>query len=331
MHLRTELLLPPSSWKITQKTRLLTVGSCFAEVMGQQLQHNKLSVLANPFGTIFNPVSIAKLIEQSAENQLVESSFFAKNQDTWFHYDFHSSSWGNTQAACAAAVQRQLASTHEFLKSTDCLIITFGTAFVYRHVENGQIVANCHKMPAHLFKKELLTTTQVVKTFEKLHAKLKAQNAVLKLILTVSPVRHTRDTLPLNQVSKSTLRVACHELTQLLPDCHYFPSYELMLDDLRDYRFYKSDLIHPNEVAEAYIFEQFADAYFSPELKAFSAEWQKIRQALAHRPQQTGTVAHRQFLENLLQKLTTWGQQIDTTTEIAQVQAQLVKISENEL
>jgi len=327
MYLRTELTIPPSNWKITQDTRVLTLGSCFAEVMGQQLQHTKLSVLNNPFGTIFNPVSIAHLLEQSIENQAIDNVLFVQNQDIWFHYDFHSSFWGSTQTGCQTALQAQVAAVHACLKATDLVIITLGTAFAYRHLATGKIVANCHKMPAQLFQKQLLTVAEIVEAFQKLHKTIKIQNQKLKIIFTVSPVRHTRDTLPLNQVSKATLRMACHELPQILPDCFYFPSYEIMLDDLRDYRFYKPDLIHPNEVAEAHIFEQFANTYFDQKLSTFADEWRKIRQAMAHTPLQANTAAHRQFLENLLQKLAHFGQQIDTTHEIAAVKAKLTSSS----
>jgi GSCFA family len=321
MNFRTELNPLPAHWQIDQNTRVLTVGSCFAEVMGQQLEQNKLCVLNNPFSTTFNPHSAVKLLSMSLENKTIDDTMLLKNQGIWFHYDFHSSVWGHDATACRAAAQQQISSTHHFLQNTDLLVVTLGTAFVYRHAESGQIVSNCHKMPAHLFKKQLLSVEEIVGTFQEFYKKLGRSN--LNTILTVSPVRHTRDTLPLNQVSKSTLRLACHVLEQTLPHCTYFPSYELMLDDLRDYRFYKPDLIHPNEVAEKYIFEKFSESYFSPSFKTFVAEWQKIRQALAHRPQHTGTAAHQKFLRDLLEKLTALSPQIDVTAEIAAVQAQL--------
>ena len=325
MHLRTELTIPPSNWKIAQDTRILTLGSCFAEVMGRQLHEAKLSVLNNPFGTIFNPVSIANLLEQSIDNQTIDENLFVNNQDVWFHYDVHSSFWGSTHEDCQSALQTQIIAVHGFLKTANLLIITLGTAFAYRHLATGKIVANCHKMPAHLFEKQLLTVSEIVESFQKLHEKLKIQRPKLKTILTVSPVRHTRDTLPLNQVSKATLRLACHELSQSLPNCGYFPSYEIMLDDLRDYRFYKPDLIHPNEIAEAHIFSQFAGSYFDNNLQLFVAEWGKIKQSLAHKPLQTGTAAHRLFLENVLKKLEKIGESTNVNAEILQIKAELAK------
>jgi hypothetical protein len=317
MNFRTELPIAESLHKISLQTPVLTIGSCFAEVIGGRLVENKIPTLSNPFGTIFNPISMAKLLTQAVENQSPDDTLYVEHQGVWFHYDFHSSLWGHSKEELAEQLIQKLQEVRDWLQKTNILVVTFGTAYVYRHLETQAVVANCHKTPAKFFQKELLTTNAIVEAFQ--HLPMRIPHTVF----TVSPVRHTRDTLPLNAVSKAILRVACHELTENQAHKDYFPAYELLLDDLRDYRFYKSDLIHPSEMAEDYIFEKFAEAYFAPNLRAFMTEWQKIRQALAHRPLQPNTPAHRKFLENLLSKLLSVSTLIDVNKEISQVEKQL--------
>ncbi len=176
-----------------------------------------------------------------------------------------------------------LHSRHAGLQESDWLIITYGTSWVYRHKDNGSIVANCHKQPASWFMKELLNVDEIVSSFEQLMAALKVFNPDLKVILTISPVRYTKDTLEGNSVSKSVLRVACENILRAQPDVYYFPAFEIMMDDLRDYRFYKADMIHPSEVAEDYIWEKFAASWFDDQLLAFVSSWKQILQALQHR------------------------------------------------
>lgn len=317
MNFRTELEIPERPHKISLQTSVLTIGSCFAEVIGGRLVENKIPTLSNPFGTIFNPISMAKLLTQAVENQPPDDALYVEHQGVLFHYDFHSSLWGHSREELAERLIQKLQEVRDWLQKTNVLVVTFGTAYVYRHLETQAIVANCHKTPASFFQKELLTTHAVVEAFQNLPM------PIPHTIFTVSPVRHTRDTLPLNAVSKAILRVACHELTENQTHQDYFPAYELLLDDLRDYRFYKPDLIHPSEMAEDYIFKKFAEAYFTPNLRAFMTEWQKIRQALAHRPLQPNTPAHRKFLENLLSKLLRVSALIDVNKEISQIEKQL--------
>ena len=323
MEFRTELQIPESTHKISLQTPVLTIGSCFAEVIGNRLSDNKIPTLVNPFGTIFNPVSMAKLIKQAFDNQSPDESLYVENQGVWFHYDFHSSIGGNEREELTERLTQKMQEAKEWVQKAEFLIFTFGTAFVYRHLETHQIVANCHKMPGNLFRKELLSIETIVSDFKKLFQQINSQQSTPDIILTVSPVRHTKDTLQLNAVSKSILRVACHELCETRPDFHYFPAYELLLDDLRDYRFYKSDLIHPSEMAEEYIFEQFSETYFDPNLQQFIKDWKKIRQSLSHRPLQPNTRAHRKFLENLLEKLQKLSVKVDVSLEIEQVQRQI--------
>jgi hypothetical protein len=196
------------------------------------------------------------------------------------------------------------------------LIITFGTAFIYKLKSNNEIVANCHKQPSYNFTKELLTVEEIIVSFELFLNQFKIQNSKLKIILTVSPVRHTKDTLTLNSVSKSILRIACHELSKQFSNVSYFPSYEIMLDDLRDYRFYKEDMIHPTEVAEEYIWNKFSDVFFESETKQLIKEWSSVSMALNHKPFREDSEEYKIFLTETLKKLELLKGKINVKEEI---------------
>ena len=269
---------------ISLNSRIVTLGSCFAEVMGQRLANYKLTVLNNPFGTIFNPVSLAKLLTLALNGTLPDENRYVEHAGIWYHYDFHSSLWASSQDALRDTLKSCLVQTADAIRQADFLLLTLGTAVVYRHIETGKVVANCHKMPGTLFEKYLYQIDHLRDDMTRLMKTLHKANPKLKVLLTISPVRHTRDTLPLNSVSKATLRVLAHELTVWNNWIMYFPAFELMMDDLRDYRFYEADMIHPNAQAHDYIFGKFADSAFTPELRTFVAEWTQIRKSLAHRP-----------------------------------------------
>lgn len=323
MDFRTELSPEKLPALIRPDARIVTIGSCFAEVLGRQLTDNKVDVLSNPFGTLFNPVSIAKLLLAAVQGTEPDPDLFVERDGLWFHYDFHSSLWGRSHEELHARLTDCLTQTGFALRQADWLVLTLGTAMVYRHIETGKVVANCQKMPGFLFEKYLYTYEYTHSVLTDLVKKLKRFNPKLQILLTVSPVRHTKDSLPINQVSKSVLRAVSHELTVWHDQVHYFPAYEIMMDDLRDYRFYEADLIHPNAVAETYIFEKFAECAFDAELRTFIIEWQNLRKALAHRPFHEGTESHRRFLENLLKQLEAVSKKADVTSEKLEVERRL--------
>jgi lysophospholipase L1-like esterase len=307
---RTTFQIPPSTNKISLNSQTLTVGSCFADVVGNQLRNNKLDVLVNPFGTLFNPLSIFKVISPSYTQ--ADERLYVENQKIWLHYDLHSQFISNLKDNLEAQINQTLYAINSLLPTTNHLIITFGTAFIYRLLDPQTYVANCHKMP------------NICKGFAILHKELKEINPDLKIILTVSPVRHTKDGIPENQVSKSILRAACHYLNTDYENVEYFPSYEIMIDDLRDYRFYKPDLIHPNEVAEQYIFEKFAETYFDEELKNFIKEWTSIQTSLNHRPFNEKSENHQVFLKKLLEDLMKISGRVDVREEVNFVRQKIV-------
>ena len=325
MNLRTELTLPRASTQIGLQSRVVTVGSCFADVLGAQLVANKIETLTNPFGTTFNPVSIGKHLSLALYDGTPDEVFFVKRDDIWLHHDFHSSFWNTEKTALHQQIVESLRETKKWLLTSKFLVVTLGTAWAYWHTKHHLMVSNCHKMPSQLFEKRLLGVGEIENSFADLFQQIRAFNPDIEIVLTVSPVRHTRDTLQLNAVSKAVLRLACHQIASAHERVSYFPSYEIMLDDLRDYRFYKPDLIHPNEVAEQYIFEKFGDVYFEAALTDFVSEWAKIRTALAHRPTSERSESYRTFLQNLLLKLEKNPFEVDLTQEIAEVRAKRIR------
>lgn len=305
-------------------SRIVTLGSCFAEVMGRRLADHKLTVLNNPFGTVFSPASVVRLLTMALGGTTPDEDRYVERDGVWFHYDFHSSLWATNRDALRERLVGTLAQTADAVRNADFLLLTLGSAVVYRHIETGKVVANCHKMPGSLFEKYLYSYEYLLDDVKRLLKILRKANPKLKVLLTVSPVRHTRDTLPLNSVSKSTLRVLAHELTVWHDWVVYFPAYELMVDDLRDYRFYEADLVHPNAQAHDYIFGKFAESAFDAELRGFVAEWLGIRKALAHRPLYgEQTPANRQFLTKLLTQLEALSERVDVSAELADVRGRL--------
>lgn len=324
MQFHTEFSPEALLCRIGLRSQIVTLGSCFAEVMGQRLADHKLTVLNNPFGTIFNPVSLAKLLTMALQGTMPDENRYLERDGVWFHYDFHSSLWATSQEELRDTLKATLAKTATAIRQADFLLMTLGSAVVYRHIETGKVVANCHKMPGSLFEKYLYHIDHLRDDLTRLLKTLHKANSSLKVLVTVSPVRHMRDTLPLNGVSKSTLRVIAHELTVWNNGVHYFPAYELMMDDLRDYRFYEPDMIHPNTQAHDYIFSKFAESAFDTDLRGFMTEWAQIRRSLAHRPLYgDDSPAYRLFLSRLLTQLETLSSRVNVSEELADVEGRL--------
>lgn len=322
---RTEIKMTPSPEAVHIKTGILTQGSCFSDAIGHRLANYKLRTLVNPFGVIYNPESIHKVLQYGIFNEPVPEHTYLRNGEVFLNYDFHSEFSALKKEDIASRIVNTIGSTHYFLTDAGWLFLTYGTAWVYRRKDTGEIVANCHKLPSDMFTKSLMTADEVRSSFKTFYGQLKKINPAIKIILTVSPVRHLKDTLELNGVSKSVLRVACHQLATQFADVEYFPSYEMMLDDLRDYRFYKSDMLHPTEEAEDYIWEKFMERYFSPELKDFVKRWKVILSAIRHKPFHSETASHRQFLLDTLKKLDDLKTLVDVQQEITLVKQQLTK------
>ncbi len=329
MLFHTEFTPEPLPHRIGLQSRIVTLGSCFAEVMGQRLADHKLDVLTNPFGTIFNPVSLAKLLTIALNGTAPDENRYVERDGVWFHYDFHSSRYAHSRADLRSLLTQTLTDVAGAIRRADFLLLTLGTAMVYRHTETGKVVANCHKMPGVLFEKFLYSYDYLLDDMKRLLKTLHKANPKLTVVLTVSPVRHTRDTLPMNSVSKATLRTVAHELTVWNKRVHYFPAFELMTDDLRDYRFYEADMIHPNAQAHDYIFGKFAQSAFDSDLCQFITEWLPISKSLTHRPLYGHSPAHQKFLTKLLAQLENLSTRVDVSAELAEVRGRLQACSVN--
>ncbi|MBS1681175.1 MAG: GSCFA domain-containing protein [Bacteroidetes bacterium] len=326
MDWRTELNVEPSKNKITLHDRIFTIGSCFADEISNKLTENKFDVWNNRFGTVYNPISIHQLLLFGLEQTLPSSESYLLNEEINLNYHFHSSYSSMNKQELESKIKTLILETHGFIKKTNRVVITYGTAFVYRLKSTNEIVANCHKVSSANFTKSLLTEGEIVESFQKIYSKLKSANPQCTIILSVSPVRHLKDTLELNSVSKSILRTACHSMTEQHKDVEYFPAYELLLDDLRDYRFYKTDRLHPTEEAAEYIWEKFVNSYFSDEAKEFILIWQKIRKDLAHKPFHVESKKHQDFLKSTLKKLEELSSTIDVSNEIQKIKLQLLNL-----
>ncbi|HEY9047773.1 MAG TPA: GSCFA domain-containing protein [Ohtaekwangia sp.] len=320
---RTTLNAGVSTHTISLSDRIITLGSCFADAIGSRMVYSKMQALANPFGVLYNPVSMHRALRYSIFNETVADHTFLTHHDVFLSYDFHSEISALQKTDLQHRLTNTIGATHHFLKDAQWILLTYGTAWVYERMDTGEIVANCHKQPAAQFRKTLLSHDLIVESFQDIYNEIKAFNPAIRIILTVSPVRHLKDTLELNSVSKSILRVACHTLQESYLDVVYFPAYEIQLDDLRDYRFYKSDMLHPTEQAEEYIWEQFATRYFDAPLKDFIERWRNIQQALHHKPFHPTSSAHQNFLKDTLRRLEELKPLVNVDEEIAALQRQL--------
>jgi hypothetical protein len=299
------------------------MGSCFAENIGKRLDDLPLKLLNQPFGTQFNPNRILKSLEFET---LKMTDLYAEG-DYFLHPDFHSNFISQNPDVLKEEILVKQNETQAFLNQADTLLLTFGTAYFYHDNILNRPIANCHKQASQRFSKhmnQVSEITEAYRAFIKSHPKI-------HLILTVSPVRHTRDGMMENSVSKALLRLAAHEITQEFPgQVTYFPAFEIMMDELRDYRFYEKDLIHPNEIAVDYIWQKFKETYFSSELVAVDLAWESVLSTLLHRPHPTKKHLHIATLEKLKGELPTLFPNVDYSklarklaTEILSLKASL--------
>ncbi|MGM0945212.1 MAG: GSCFA domain-containing protein [Bacteroidota bacterium] len=318
----TSFDISPSANLVSHQSKILTMGSCFAQVMGQKMLDSKFDVLINPFGTIFHPTILSRLLNHAQFEDSLDESGILEREGLFFHYSAHSDLVGKSKAELNQKWNLKIKETHEYLSSGTHLILTFGTAWIYEHQDFGS-VANCHKQPQKIFEKKLSSLEKMQVDLSHVFDNFSRVFPQLNIILTVSPVRHIKDGIPENQLSKSLLRVLCHELERKFESVSYFPSYEIMLDELRDYRFYKEDRIHPTMEAENYIWDKFSTTFFSKETQEKTSEIGKIQRELTHRPLNPESDSHRKFLKNLLTKLERLNSEFDFSSEVQSVEKTL--------
>jgi hypothetical protein len=299
----TSLSCTSSFPQLSYQDSLLSIGSCFAQNLGQQLQQQLYDILINPFGVLYNPSSIASSLEHLLGAYFFEAKDLLPHHDAWHSLQHHSSFSNANQQLALTNINKSLQQARKHLQKTRCLFLTFGTAWVYIWKDSGQVVSNCHHFPATRFERQRLSVEQIVETFLELLPALKARFNALEIILTISPIRHLKDGFVENQVSKATLVLAVQQLVEQLEYCHYFPAYELLLDDLRDYRYYDQDLVHPNALAIEYIWQAFEQAHLSSQEQQLRQKVAKLQQAAQHRPRQINSPAHQQFVQQQLQQL----------------------------
>ncbi|MDE5637987.1 MAG: GSCFA domain-containing protein [Alistipes sp.] len=292
MKFRTETEIAPLRAQIDYRSRIVALGACFAENMAGRLAAAKFRVAANPFGAMFNPESIAGAAMRATERRHVAAEELHRGANGYFHYDFHGKFTAASPDEAVARMNAAVDEAHEALAAADTVILTLGTAWVFRLRENGRTVANCHKQPAALFRREMLGADETAGILARL---AEGPLAGKRIIMTVSPVRHLADGLDGNFLSKATLRVAVAEAAARCPGAEYFPAYEIVCDDLRDYRFYADDMVHPSAQAVEYVWEKFSAAALSDDARAAAARVQALTAAAAHRPLHPGSEAHKEF------------------------------------
>ena len=298
MKFRTEIDVKPFGKRFGYHSRIFAVGSCFAGNMAARMAAAKFSVMANPLGIMFNPVSVADTIERCAAGRHVDAAELHEGAEGWFHYGFHGSFSRADSDMAAAEMNAAIDAGHEALAEADTVIVTFGTAYVFRLADGGAAVANCHKQPAEMFRRERLSAGEIVDRWSRL---IENELHGKHIILTVSPVRHLADGLDGNMLSKSILRVAAAGLAERYADADYFPSYEILCDELRDYRFYADDMVHPSAAAVEYIWEKFVRTAITPEAQSMLGEVEAVVAASHHRPLHPDTEAHRAFCRRQLE------------------------------
>lgn len=296
MQFTTPVPVAQSQKPIGYSSQIVSLGSCFAVNIAQKLDHFKFRNCVNPFGILFHPLAIYEIIRKSLCEETFAEADILMHNGLWHSPDAHSSLSHPDQSTLLRQLNAAANTTRESVQNATHLIITYGTAWVYRHKISGKIVANCHKIPPSHFEKELLAIADIREAIEQTVGLVRAVNPNCSVVFTVSPVRHLKDGFVENQRSKSHLIAAMHSLDM---GGDYFPSYEIMMDELRDYRFYAPDMLHPNTIAIDYIWEKFSAAYMTPETMATMLEIDSIQKGLHHKPFQPDSENHRQFLAKL--------------------------------
>ena len=307
MQFTTKIPISKFQNPITYNSKIMTLGSCFAENISDKFQYYKFQITTNPFGILFHPLAIEKLIDFAvSEKQFSAEDVFFHNE-RWHCFDAHSDVSNSNKEDLIANLNETVTSLKFQLQTVSHIIITYGTSWVYRNIATQEIVANCHKVPQVAFSKEILSVENIKKSMQNTLDLIQKINPKVNFIFTVSPVRHLKDGFVENQLSKAHLITAIHQILQSeicnLQSAIYFPSNEIMMDELRDYRFYAEDMIHPNSVAIDYIWQRFSETAISEESQSIMKEVETIQKGLAHRPFNSNSESHQQFLSKLHDKM----------------------------
>jgi len=303
MNFRTNIQLKPERNQIDYSSKLFLIGSCFSENISKKLTYYKFQTYSNPFGILFNPIAIETSITNAInKKEYTEKDIFNLNE-RWHCFDAHSDLSASDKNQLVKNLNSTIKQANKQLINSTHIIITLGTAWVYRFIETDTIVGNCHKIPQKKFLKELLSVEEISASLENISALIKDINPAATIIFTVSPVRHLKDGFVENMQSKAHLLTAIHEIINAKNQLYYFPSFEIMMDDLRDYRFYANDMLHPNETAINYIWEQFKTVWIAESTAKIMNEVEAIQRGLAHKPFNPNSEQHQLFIEKINLKI----------------------------
>ena len=306
---RTEIFPEKSNFSIGYHQKTVFIGSCFTENIGNKFIENKFPVLVNPFGVLYNPLSVQKAIGLIIKQKKFKDDDLQFANDKWFSFEHHGSFSGTDKELVLKNINKQIDESYRFLKNADALFVTFGTSWYYQLKTNQKVVANCHKLPANRFNCKLLSVEEIVAAWTELIGQLKKFNPEIKLIFTISPIRHWKDGAVNNQLSKSILNVAIHRLIEKFEQTSYFPAYELVMDDLRDYRFYADDFLHPNTQAINYIWDKFTAVFIEDKNLQIAKQINRITKAISHRPLHPKTETYRKFVQANIEKIKQFGKE----------------------
>lgn len=300
MQFSTPIPIVKSNHPIDYNSKILSLGSCFAVNIGSKLDYFKFQNTTNPFGILFHPLALQKVVKKAVQQEkFTEESIFFHNE-RWHSFDVHSDLSLSDKVSFLENLNSNLELLQRSLTESTHIIITLGTSWVYRKIETDEIVANCHKVPQTAFKKELLSVEQIKQNLQEIVEIVSSVNPKANLIFTISPVRHIKDGFVENQWSKANLITAVHEIVHSKEaTASYFPSYEIMMDELRDYRFYAEDMIHPSQTAIDYIWKRFAETWISESVFVMMQEVERVQKGLSHRSFNPDSEQHKKFLENL--------------------------------
>jgi len=307
MELQTKIPLTTSDNPIDYQSKLVLLGSCFVENMGAKLDYFKFQQFQNPFGILFHPLAIENLVQRAIEGKTYRQEEIFEQDGIWHCFDAHSDLRSGSSEKLLHLLNQRLKETKTNLEASSHIIITLGTAWVYEDNSSGKTVANCHKVPQKQFTKKLLSPTEIEASLQNVMALIQKVNPNTQIIFTISPVRHLKDGFVENQRSKAHLITAIHSVLSSRAQSRelaYFPSYEIMMDELRDYRFYGKDMVHPNPLAIDYIWERFKSVWISENASAVMDEVDAIQKGLLHRPFNPDSDAHQKFKTSLRAKIT---------------------------
>lgn len=297
MDFRTTIRLADNMGIMHHSDRFMMLGSCFSDNIGGKMRQAMINVEVNPFGTLYNPLSIAASVQRIIDAEPERGIDLFQGSGVWNSYNFHSRYSLPDKDATLTLMNSQIAKAHQHLKTCHTLVLTLGTAVVYRLKETGQVVANCHKVPQYHFTRRMASVEEITEALTAMVERVHEFNPSLRILFTVSPIRHIADGLEVNSLSKSVLRVAIAGVTRVFSSfTSYFPAYEIVMDDLRDYRFYAADMVHPSEVAISYIWQSFQAAYFDDASTQAIARCERVAKRLSHRPMS----ANREMAERFL-------------------------------